>query len=165
EAWRRTEERRFQAQFREALEQVRAELTHELRRLPLALEPLCAHDPIVDSALVGLSAGDLERRRLSIGLRVPALARACDFDELLLVTHAGDVLGAHADGAVGRRDAELVARAERSAAGLRRDGPLAVEAACVRRGRARPEPWVAPIGARHVEPPIARIGGVDGNGR
>lgn len=162
EAWRRTEERRFQAQFREALEQVRAELTHELRRLPLALEPLCAHDPIVDSALVGLSAGDLESRRLSISLRVPALARAFDFDELLLVTHAGDVLGAHADGLVGRRDAELVARAERSAAGLRRDGPLAVEAACVRRERARPETWVALIGARHVEPLIARIGRANG---
>src|SRR5262245_45262207 len=73
EAGRSTEERRFQAEFQAALEPLGRELRRELRDLPLLIGPICAHDPLVDSALVGLTGGDLEARRLSLSLRVPEL--------------------------------------------------------------------------------------------
>jgi two-component system, NtrC family, nitrogen regulation sensor histidine kinase NtrY len=157
EAWRRTEEQRFQAEFRAALDPLARELRREIEHLPALLEPICKHDPLVDGALVGLRAGDLESRRLSLSLRVPELAKAFALDELLLITHKGEVLGAHADGLVGRRDPALSARIgeRRERSVLRREAPRAVEAACVRRDGTF---WVGLVGARHVDPVLSRIG-------
>jgi len=157
EAWRRTEEQRFQAEFRAALDPLARELRREIEHLPALLEPICKHDSLVDGALVGLRAGDLESRRLSLSLRVPELAKAFALDELLLITHKGEILGAHADGLVGRRDpllAERVGR-RREASVLRSEAPRAVEAACVRRDGAL---WVGLVGARHIDPVLSRIG-------
>lgn len=93
EAWHRSEEQRFRDQFAQALEPLGRELADELEGLPLLSEPLCRHDPLVDSALVGLEAGDLEQRRLAISVRVPELAQALRLDELYVVSSNGEILG------------------------------------------------------------------------
>lgn len=155
DAWRATEEARFEREFDDA----KALLGRELGATPAAmaglLEPVCAHDPIVDSALVGLGAGDLDERRLSISLRVPELARALDLDELVLVTSRGDVLGTLGERPSGERPADLVARIGRGGpARVRATEPLAFEFSCKRQdGRA----WVGLYAARRLEPLLERV--------
>jgi signal transduction histidine kinase len=155
EAWRRTEEARFGAEFKSAVADLEAEIHGEVTRLPELLAPLCAHEPLVDSALVGRQSGDLAERRLSISLRVPELMRAGRLDELSLVTDRGDVLGrGQSEGSVGSFDQKLATRA-RALDGkveLRKDAPRAWEASC-RRGNDRA--WVALVAARHIEPLLA----------
>ena len=159
EAWRRAEERRFHAEFEAAMEPLREALESQLRDLPLLLDSTCAHDSLVDGALVGLVGGDLQNRRLSLSLRVPELAKAAALDELFLITHKGEILGAAKDGLVGKRDPELAARVEKRAAPalLRSSPPRAVEAACLRKD-AGSRAWVGLIGARHIDPLLERIG-------
>lgn len=161
-AWQKSEERRFREEFQAALKPLHGELVRQLRELPELLRPLCAHDPLVDGALVGLEAGDLEARRLSLSLRVPELGQALGLDELYLIASTGEVLGAHDPGLVGKRDPVLAKRLRASAgrAALRREEPAAVEAACVRKdSEAR---WVGLLAVRHVGPTLERIGAAHG---
>ncbi len=164
EAFRRTEERRFQAEFVAAREQVGAALEREFHALPALLGPHCAHDPLVDDALVGLTAGDLETRRLSLSLRLPELTKALDLDELWLITNQGEVLGAHRAGLVGQRDRALAARITSlgDAAGLSAGPERSIESACVRRDPRNPKRWVGLLARRRLEPMLARLGSVYG---
>lgn len=152
EAWRRTEEERFREQRLAALARLQREVGEQIRDLPQLVGPLCRHDPMVDSALVGLAAGDLDSRRLSLSLRVPELMKALRLDELLLVTHRGEILGAgHADGLVGKREPALAARMKTPATSARlrtRERPLAVEAHCSLDDGSR---WVGLYAARHLD--------------
>lgn len=136
EAWRRTEEERFQAQFEAALLHVRSDVEDELHELPLLVGPLCEHDPVLDAALIDLRGGRLDSgRRLALSLRIPELARAMRLDELVLFTSGGEVLGAAGGGAaVGAREAALVRGApDPDRARLRKDpAPAAIEAQCSR---------------------------------
>ncbi|HWA75683.1 MAG TPA: ATP-binding protein [Polyangiaceae bacterium] len=159
EAWRRAEEQRFQAEFRAALEPLGVELKRELQRLPLAVGPHC-DDELVDSALVGLSAGDLSERRLSLSLRVPKLATVLEVDELWLVSYRGEVLGAHAIGLVGQRNPKLSQRI--SALGERAELSVhptrTVSAACLRKDPQNPRIWVGLLAERRVDPVLEQIG-------
>jgi two-component system, NtrC family, nitrogen regulation sensor histidine kinase NtrY len=158
EAWRRSEEQRFHDQFAQALEPLGRELSDELEGLPLLTEPLCRHDPLVDSALVGLEAGDLEQRRLAISVRVPELAQALRLDELYVVSSSGEVLGAHTPGAQAS-GAKLQAYLEHAEkAGVRSAAPLAVEYGCVHRSKENHAVWVGVYAARHLDPLLAKIG-------
>jgi signal transduction histidine kinase len=161
EAWRSAEEERFRSQFRLATLRLEGELDAQIRTLPELVGRLCKHDPMIDSALVGLRGGDLDERRMSLALRTPELMRGLGLDELLLVTSRGDVLGAgHAEGLAGRRDPTLVERtlSATSQARLRTaERPLAVEAACIRRHTADPRIWVGLFAARHLEPLLDSI--------
>jgi signal transduction histidine kinase len=158
EAWRRSEEQRFRDQFAQALEPLGRELSDELEGLPLLTEPLCRHDPLIDSALVGLEAGDLDQRRLAISVRVPELAQALRLDELYVVSSAGEVLGAHTPGAR-TPGAKLVAYLEHATkAEVRQAPPLAVEYGCVHRSKGNRALWVGVYAARHLEPLLAKIG-------
>lgn len=159
EAWRAAEEQRFGEEFRAALEPLSRELGSELGEIGPLVEPVCKHDPILDTALVGLSSGKLEDYRLSISLRVPELAKALNLDELLLVTARGDVLGAHAEGMVGQRRPDLARRIDEGGAAVVRDGsPLAVEFACRRADPGDPRHWVGLYAARHLDPLFERVG-------
>lgn len=161
EAWRQTEEDRFRLQFLEAFEEVKKELRADRDRLPAELAQHCAHNPLLDSALVGIRSGDLSERALGFSLHVPQLMQAIQVDELSLVTHRGQVLGAgHDKGLTGKRDpklAELLPEIS-GAARVRRDGVLAVQAACMRRDSSRPQLWVGLLAARHLLPVIEKIG-------
>lgn len=156
EAWRRTEEERFREQGALAFQRLEKQLGAAVRDLPELVEPLCKHDPMVDSALVGLKARDLDSRRLSLSLRVPELMKALRLDELVLVTSEGEVLGAgHADGLVGKRDKRLAERMQsgtRSARLRTTEPPLAVEAGCIVRDHDNKKLWVGLYAARHLDP-------------
>jgi two-component system, NtrC family, nitrogen regulation sensor histidine kinase NtrY len=158
EAWRRSEEQRFRDQFAQALEPLGRELSDELEGLPLLTEPLCRHDPLIDSALLGLEAGDLEQRRLAVSVRVPELAQALRLDELYVVSSAGEVLGALTPGpqASGTKLRDYLEHAEK--AGVRGALPLAVEYGCVHRSKDNRATWVGVYAARHLEPLLAKIG-------
>lgn len=136
EAWRRTEEERFRSQLEAASARAGADVEAAIRELPALVSPLCAHDPVLDSALVDLRSGSLSPgQRLALSLRVPEIARAFRLDELVLLTSSGEVLGVFGTSAgVGTRDPEL-ARSLRdgpSTARLRERTPLAIEAHCSR---------------------------------
>jgi two-component system, NtrC family, nitrogen regulation sensor histidine kinase NtrY len=158
EAWHRSEEQRFREQFAQALEPLGRELADELEGLPLLTEPLCRHDPLVDSALVGLEAGDLDQRRLAISVRVPELAQALRLDELYVVSSAGELLGAHAPGAAASGAALGRYLEHASKAGVRAAAPLAIEYGCVHRSKESKGLWVGVYAARHLEPLLAKIG-------
>lgn len=161
EAWRRTEEERFREQRSSALARLQREVGAQVRDLPALVGPLCRHDPMVDSALVGLRAGDLHERRISLDARIRELIKALRVDELLLVTDQGEILGAgHALGLTGTRDRELARRMARPGeqARLRTDQPpLAVEAHCVLSDRGDRRRWVGLYAARHLEPLLQEV--------
>lgn len=161
EAWRQTEEDRFRAQFLEAFTEVQAELRAERDQLPAQLGPHCEHNPMLDSALVGMRSGDLADRVLGFSLNVPQLMKAMQVEELMLVTQQGQVLGAgHDKSLTGKRDPALpkllpdLAQNPR----IRQEGTLALQAACIRRDPARPKLWVGLLAARYLEPVIQRVG-------
>lgn len=164
EAWRQSEERRFQSEFRAALEPLRREFERQFRGLPLLLAPICAHDPLVDSALVGLAAGDLEARRLVLSLRVPELAKALGVDELWLVSQTGQVIGAHQHGLVGQTNPGIARSIESfgGRASLRSEPPRAALAGCQKKDPQNPGLWVGLMAARHLAPVLASIGGAYG---
>jgi two-component system nitrogen regulation sensor histidine kinase NtrY len=159
EAWRRAEEARFEREFQDA----KRLLAQELGAVPAALgrlvEPVCEHDPLVDSALVGLRAGDLEARRLSLSVRVPELGRALELDELVLVTSRGEILGALGEPPSKARAAELRERVRRGGPATWRGEPLALELGC-RRGD--DTTWVGLYAARHLDPLLTRVGAAFG---
>jgi signal transduction histidine kinase len=156
EAWRQSEEARFEQEFSDAKRLLARELAAEPASMAALLAPVCEHDAIVDSALVGLRAGDLDARRLPIGLRVPELGRALELDELLLVTSRGEVLGALGEPPSAVRQKEIAARIVHAGPATVRSAPsLAFEYAC-RRGDAGT--WVGLYAARRLEPLLARVG-------
>ncbi len=160
EAWHRSEEQRFRDQFAQALEPLGRELSDELEGLPLLTEPLCRHDPLVDSALVGLEAGDLDQRRLAISVRVPELAQALRLDELYVVGSNAEILGSHTPGNASEGPALVRYLEHASKAGVRAKAPLplAIEYGCVHRSREHKGLWVGVYSARHLEPLLAKIG-------
>lgn len=159
QAWSQAEEERFREQGLAAFERAQAEIQSQVRQLPDLIGPLCAHDPVVDSALVGLQSGDLDSRRLSLSVRTPELMKALRLDELVLLTSAGEILGSgHDEGTVGSRAPERA----RSMAGevgsrLRLTEPLAVESWCVRPSPRDAKLWVGLYAARHVGPTIESV--------
>ncbi len=166
EAWRVAEERSFEAAFTQALVPLRDQLTSEVSELPELLKPMCENDPLVDSALVGLGAGDLTPYRLSISVRVPPLAKALRLDELTIVTSTGEIVGATQAGRVGQRDPDLAARTAKATktARLRPAGKspeqqgLAVEASCLKRDSHNAKLWVGVYAARNLDSLLSRIG-------
>ncbi len=158
EAWHRSEEQRFRDQFAQALEPLGRELADELEGLPLLSEPLCRHDPLVDSALAGLEAGDLEQRRLAISVRVPELAQALRLDELYVLSSSGEILGSHTPGNPAQGPALVRYLEHASKASVRSAAPLAIEYGCVHRSRDHKGLWVGVYAARHLEPLLAKIG-------
>jgi len=165
QAWRMAEERSFEAAFAEALVPLRDQLTSEIAELPDLLQPLCHDDPLLDSALVGLIAGDLDARRLPISLRVPKLAKALSLDELSVVTSSGEILGSTSAGRTGQRDSDLAARVLRAPAEARLEGTrgdLRVTAACLKRDAQQKRLWVGAHAERSLGPLLSRIGSSSG---
>jgi signal transduction histidine kinase len=159
-AWRETEERRFREDYREVVARLAPQLTDGVRDLETLVGFLCESDTTVDGALVALSNGTIEERRLQLRLLVPKLAAAHRLDEFVLVTHTGDVLGARDAALVGRRDPLLAARVARGGQAKLRESPsLAFEHSCRHRDPALGDRiWVGLYAARHVDPLLERAG-------
>lgn len=164
EAWRTAEEESFQSQFRTATERLGAELTEEIRNLPSVLAPLCEHDQVIDSAFMDLARNELDTgRRLALSLRVPELAKALRFDELFLVTSAGEILGASPEtGLAGSRNASLAKKlsGDPEQATLRStNGPPAIEVHCTHSVSGYKGGF---FGARRLDETLARVGASQG---
>lgn len=135
EAWRETEAERFRAEFRLAVNQLETELRRELSELSALIDPICEHDPVIDSALVGLRTSRLDApQRLSVSARAKSLAKALRVDELFLVTGEGEVLGTgNSEAKLGSIDEALAEKIQApNAPGVRQGEPWAFEATCVR---------------------------------
>jgi signal transduction histidine kinase len=160
QAWRETEERRFRADYRELVARLGPQLAEGARDVETLVGFLCENDTTVDGALVALRNGTLEERRLQLRLLVPKLAQAHRLDELVLLTHTGDVLGARDAALVGRRDPALAARVSREGKATLREAPsLAFEYACRHRDApAHERVWVGLYAARHVDALLERVG-------
>jgi signal transduction histidine kinase len=164
EAWRQSEEERFQSQFDSTVNELQRETGRQHQDLLREIGRLCAHEPIVDQALTGLKSDTLDHeRRQSASALIRELKNARPlFDELFLLTSAGEILTAgHADGFEGKRDpalARLVARLARERRGrirLAEEGaPLALQAACIHGDR---RAWVGLLAARHLQPMLEEI--------
>src|SRR5207244_2727376 len=87
-----------------------AELAHETDELSAVTGSLC-EDSVLDQTLVGMRAGTLETGdRLKLSVRADKLKKAHRFDELVLVTGRGEILGG---GPVGTIDPTIVATLSR----------------------------------------------------
>ena len=170
------EERRASetARFRDEVETACGRVEGEVRRQADSdrklLTNACDAGELVDHTLVALEAGEIDGRRVSIAALVPASRQAFDFDELLLVTDRGEVLGAdprpllgvtadtvktqlaiHPDAFVGPAPGQ---------GSIFADVPsLVVRCQKAERGRA-----VGLLGARHIDPLLARVGRTMGLG-
>lgn len=127
---------RFEREFESAVADLAREFGAEMKHRAAILEPLCAHDPLVDSALVGLVRGDLSTRLLSIRLRVPELEKALGFDELALVTDEGQVLAGRSAEPAGPALA-LVLKERAASPSVRSRAPEAFVVACRKERGAR----------------------------
>ncbi|MEN9577308.1 MAG: hypothetical protein RJA70_317 [Pseudomonadota bacterium] len=109
-AWHSAEQQQFEQQFEVATERLRAQLEREVADLPAKLGPLCAHGEMVNSALVDLEAG---RGRVPTDREYPLSALATEtqktfgFDEFVMFTNTGKVLGAHDTALVGSTQPSL----------------------------------------------------------
>lgn len=150
-AWQSAERAKFEQEFRAGAGELSSQLDRKARELEGRLKSLCQHDPLVDSALVGLQTDSLDQRLLPLKLRLPEHARSLNLDELALVTDRGDVVAGHLGGLDSSSPAgEVQARVEQSVAspGVRAEDPSAFEAGCkAEDGTA----WVALVGAMHVD--------------
>ena len=163
--WRRTENERFAAQVHGASDGITLEIRAEQNAVQDLLRPLCKHDAFVDRTLVDVEAGRLDGgRRLAIAQLVPEEMKALRLDELVMVTGAGEVLGAGHDPAlVGmrRKDFADVLSSKLPSGSVRApsllDGkpvPAALTGFCVKGSGSR---TVGLLGARHIHPMLGRL--------
>lgn len=155
-SWQRSEESRFRQEFDQALAEIEQTLGGQAAKIGESLEPLCAHDPIVDSALIGVHGGTLSSRLLSIRTRVPELRRSLGLDELLLVSHRGEILAGESERSeLSPDDLARMVRSRASEPGIRTEGKIAFEAACIKKEGGV---WVGLLGAADLEPLLERAG-------
>lgn len=154
-AWHRAEADRFSREFKQATDELTFELSGAAKSIASQLRPLCEHDPIVDSALVGKFSGTLGSRLLSLRARIPDLERSLGLDALSLVGADGQVIaGRYRQQLSAKQLRQLILDLE-DAPGLSHDAPRAFEAVCLRR---EGQHWVALLGVRHVAPLLANKG-------
>lgn len=159
-SWQQAEENRFRQELDQALQDIDSRLGGAAAGIRTSLTPLCEHDPIVDSALVGLKSGTLPSRILSLRARVVELGRALGLDELALVTSDGQLLAGGGSRELPEgRELSLLAQERAEKPGVRREGEFAFEGACLKKeGRV----WVALLGAKHVSPVLLEAGKAHG---
>ena len=147
-AWKNTEALRFQEESQITEARLKEHLGTAAANLKQSLSPLCQHDPIVDSALVGLSSNTLSSRLLSLRARVPELKKSLDLDELALVTSKGALLaGDYGDGHFSPREIASQATSHTSQPRFRDSAPRAFVGACTKKEGGL---WVALIGAKYL---------------
>jgi two-component system nitrogen regulation sensor histidine kinase NtrY len=155
-SWQTAEAERFQAEFEGAVTALEGQLERTGPELKQKLAPLCAHDPIVDSALIGLEGGTLGPRLLSLRARVPELKKSLGVDALYLVSKNGEIIAGDNYPEDARPD-EISAWAGSVSEEptLRTVDELAFEAGCQKRSHGM---WVALVAARTVAPLLEEAG-------
>lgn len=160
EAWRTTEEERFRERLAEVTRGVESDIAWEVQSIRDLLRPVCDHATFIDQTLVDLERGSLEAgRRLALTQLVPEEMKALSLDELVLVTGAGEVLGAgHDAAAAGTIDRGLVGEIVSAGVSLRASTAQRPSALVTRCSRKRGPHMVGLVGARHLEPILERLG-------
>lgn len=162
QSWRQAEEDQFESEFQRARERLSTQLDAEVSELPRLLEPLCEHSQMVDDPLLSQQSGGIPAdRRHALSLLARETQRAYRFDQFLLFTGDGEILGAHDPSLVGSRQPELAALPSGGArAELIVDaGVPKVRAHCAKReGNA----MVGLLAAREVSELLERVGGLHG---
>jgi len=148
-AWHQAEETRFAVDFKTKTADLEQLLGQEGDRLSNMLAPICKHDPIVDSALVGLSSDSLDTRLLSLRARVPELQKSLGLQKLQLVSSKGAVIAGDATHSVKEAKGltESVLSAHRKP-GFRKEPHQQFQAACLKK---RGDQWVALFGATDLD--------------
>lgn len=155
-SWQRAESERFQAEFEGAIRTLDQQLEQAGPELSRKLKPLCDHDPIVDSALIGLEGGTLGQRLLSLRARVPELKRSLGVDALYLVTKSGEIVaGDNYPEEVSASEISAWASSVSREPALRISDTLAFEAGCQKKSHGT---WVALVAARRVAPFLEEAG-------
>ncbi len=132
-SWEARERDRYDSEFRQLTERVRAGLVEATSELPRQLIPLCEHGQMVDSTLVALQQGGLSHdRKYALSQLVPASQKAFGFDELIFFTGSGEILGAHDPSLIGRRDPSLVDGAVTTTHAKYADAPPRLIAECTK---------------------------------
>lgn len=155
-SWQSAEAERFQAEFESAVTALEGQLERTGPELKQKLEPLCAHDPIVDSALIGLQGGTLGQRLLSLRARVPDLKKSLGVSALYLVTKNGEIVAG--DNYPKEASPDVIsawAAAVSTAPALRTTDELAFEAGCQKKGHGT---WIALVATRTVAPLLEEAG-------
>ncbi len=161
-AWESTAVEQFTTAFDAATARLHEQLEDEVGQLPRQLEPLCAHAQMVDSTLTALEAGRLDReRKYALSLLVPATKRGFNFDQLILLTDEGEVLGADEPAQVGTKSPQLAQRVKEPGGTRIERAPdgWALEASCNKRGRERS---VGLIATKSLQVILARVGATHG---
>lgn len=155
-SWQNAESERFRAELESAMVDLDSKFQKVGTELEQQLAPLCDHDPIVDSALIGHQGGTLGQRLLSLRTRVRELKKALGVDELYLITSDGAVIAGDTPLTDMSAD-EVAAWATQviESPALRTSEALAFEAGCKKEVRGT---WVALLAARHVAPLLEQAG-------
>jgi signal transduction histidine kinase len=157
---RHDETARFDDEVRSACARVEGEVRRQAESDRKLVGGACQSGELVDRTLVVIDAGDLDQRRLALAALLPKEREAFDFDELMLVTDAGEVLGADPRALLGVPRAKIVAllRGDLSRWALRDEAGAepALVTRCSRRGRGGE--GVGLVGARKLAPLLERLG-------
>ncbi len=158
----RAETKRFRSEVTRACSQVVAEVSRQADRDDRLVRSACQSGELVDRTLLALEAGELDEQRVRFAALVPQTRLAFDLDELMLVGGGGDLIGVDPKSLLGMKKGELD-RSLATAAGpfLRLRGEssakeAAIVSRCTKRGRNGLV--VGLVGARHLDPLIARLG-------
>lgn len=149
---------RFDAEVQRACESVRAEVVRQAERDRRLVGGACQSGELVDRALVALEAGDFAERRLAFSSLVPEERVAFDFDELLLAVDNGDLVGADPKSLLSQSRREVAAAMGKGPASYsfrQQAHALSLVSRCTKTGRGH---VAGLVGARHLEPVLARQG-------
>jgi signal transduction histidine kinase len=161
-SWREAEEAQFESEFSRAQKRLATQLDSEVSELPRLLEPLCEHSQMVDDPLLSLESGGVPPdRRHALNLLVRDTTRAYRFDEFILFTNEGEILGAHDASLVGTKRPDLAAvKSDKAHAELVvESGIPKVRAQCAKR---EGQVGIGLMAARHLGELLERVGAFHG---
>ncbi|CAN5508200.1 hypothetical protein BH09MYX1_BH09MYX1_67830 [soil metagenome] len=167
---RQSETARFREEVETACGRVEGEVHRQADADRKLLTSACDAGELVDRTLVALEAGELDGRRVSLAALVPGERQAFDLDELLLVTGRGDVLGADPRTLLGvtadTGNTQLAVHPDAFVGPPPGKGSIFadVPSLVVRCRKEEGGHAVGLLGARHLDPLLARIGRTMGLG-
>ncbi len=156
---RQQETARFDREVRSVCTRVEQEIKRQAESDAKLVGGACQEGELVDRTFVAMEAGQLDMRRLALALLVPKEREAFGFDEMILATDQGEVLGADPKALLGanRADVQAGLRGDAAGAWLRLAPRSAVVARCKRTGQAGR--GVGLVAARLLDPMLERLGG------
>lgn len=155
---RQEESARFDREVRSVCTRVEQEIKRQVESDAKLVAGACQEGELVDRTFVAMEAGQLDMRRLALALLVPKEREAFGFDEMMLATDQGEVLGADPKALLGaaRADVQAGLRADQVGAWLRLGPKPALVARCKRAGQGGRA--VGLVAARYLDPMLERFG-------